>query len=66
MSSRELLVFGDVHADFDALGRVFDLAEERGCEHWICLGDGVGYGDSPAETVAQLRSREGQILRGKQ
>lgn len=50
-----LLVLSDIHADASALERVLEHARPSGWERAVLLGDLVGYGDEPAETLAILR-----------
>ena len=57
------LVFGDVHANLDALDAVLDEGRRHGVEAWLFTGDLVGYGPSPLECIARLRafSERGQL-----
>jgi diadenosine tetraphosphatase ApaH/serine/threonine PP2A family protein phosphatase len=47
-------VLSDVHANLEALEAVLADAEHRGAGDRICLGDFVGYGASPNESMALL------------
>ncbi len=49
------LVFGDVHANLDALDVVLAEGRRRGVEACLFTGDLVGYGPSPLECIARLR-----------
>lgn len=40
-------IFGDVHANQEALDAVLDECQKQGVEKYLCLGDIVGYGASP-------------------
>lgn len=51
-------VISDVHANAVALRAVLDELRRRGAERVLCLGDLVGYGPSPNETLSLLRERE--------
>lgn len=53
-------VHGDVHALRDALARIAELGVER----VACLGDLVDYGLFPGETIALLRDRAVECIRG--
>lgn len=55
MGAMRLLVLSDVHANLPALERAVGDAEERGFDRALFLGDAVGYGAEPAETVRRLR-----------
>ena len=41
------LVFSDIHGNLEALAAVLRLAEKKKIDHYVCLGDLVGYGASP-------------------
>ena len=47
-------VLSDVHANLQALERVFEDAEERGVNVFLNAGDSVGYGPYPSEVVELL------------
>ena len=36
-------IFGDIHANWEALESVMAHAQAEGCTHHVCLGDIVGY-----------------------
>ena len=48
-------IISDVHANENALRAVIDDAVSKGVEMFICLGDVVGYGPMPDETVTLVR-----------
>lgn len=48
------LVFGDVHANLDALDAVLGAGRWRGVDAYLFVGDLVGYGPSPVECVERL------------
>ncbi|MEX2541377.1 MAG: metallophosphoesterase family protein [Trueperaceae bacterium] len=49
-------VISDVHANVVALEAVLDALKRQGADTIVCLGDVVGYGPSPNETIDLLRS----------
>lgn len=49
-------IISDVHANLEALERVLADAAQNGADRVICLGDVVGYGPQPRETLARIRS----------
>lgn len=51
-------IISDVHANVIALAAVLEALEEKGAERIICLGDLVGYGSAPNETVELIRERQ--------
>lgn len=57
-------VLSDVHANAEALRRVLSDAKAFGVESIVCLGDVVGYGPMPAETVELLRGTASLVLAG--
>lgn len=48
-------IISDIHANLEALDRVLADARACGAERIVCLGDVVGYGPRPAETVSRIR-----------
>ncbi len=48
-------VISDIHANAEALRRVLRDAAQNGVQSVICLGDVVGYGPLPAETLTLVR-----------
>ena len=49
-------LISDVHANVLALEAVVEQLKFRGAEKIVCLGDLVGYGPSPNETIEYIRS----------
>jgi len=47
-------VFADVHANAAALDAVLEDALEHGAQHFLFLGDAIGYGPDPAYCVHRL------------
>ncbi|MCX7974208.1 MAG: metallophosphatase family protein [Candidatus Aminicenantes bacterium] len=45
------LVFADVHGNIEALQALLDLAQSEKIDHYLFLGDLVGYGASPNEVI---------------
>lgn len=50
-----ILVFSDIHGNLEALAAVLRLAEKRKIDHYVCLGDLVGYGASPNAVIRAIR-----------
>jgi len=48
-------IISDIHANLQALENVLRDASSRGVERFVCLGDVVGYGPQPAETLRCIR-----------
>ncbi len=57
-------IFGDIHANFEALQAAMADAQEQGCANFVCLGDIVGYGGSPVECLETVRSLGCPVVRG--
>ncbi len=57
-------VVSDVHANLAAFRNVLADARACGAEKVVCLGDVVGYGPLPAETVALAREECAIVLAG--
>src|SRR5438552_6155667 len=49
-------VFGDIHANLEALEAVLKDAQDQRCSHYACVGDIVGYNANPRECLDIVRS----------
>ena len=59
------LIFSDIHGNLEALDAVLKLAENQKIDHYVCLGDLVGYGASPNEIIRVIRRLKPlSIIRG--
>jgi len=50
------LVFADIHGNMEALLSVLKLVQKKRIDHFIFLGDIVGYGASPNEVVQKVQA----------
>ena len=57
-------IISDIHANLTALKNVLADSKAQGVEKIVCLGDVVGYGPLPAETVALARKECFIVLAG--
>lgn len=57
-------VISDLHANVSALRHVLADAAEQGAERVVCLGDVVGYGPLPRETLTLVRQSAATVLAG--
>lgn len=57
-------VFSDLHANEEAFRRALADARACGAERFVCLGDIVGYGPLPAETLRLVRETCSIVLAG--
>ena len=56
--------FADIHANLPAFEAALADAQARGATHLICLGDIVGYGPQPEETLSRVRAVANGCLMG--
>lgn len=57
-------ILSDLHANESALRHVLADARANGAERVVCLGDIVGYGPLPRETLALIRREAALVLAG--
>jgi diadenosine tetraphosphatase ApaH/serine/threonine PP2A family protein phosphatase len=48
-------IFGDIHANLEALTAVMDFCKKQNIDRYLCLGDIVGYGANPDECCDMVR-----------
>ncbi len=63
-SEMKYAILSDIHANVEALRRVLDDAARNAADRIVCLGDVVGYGPLPAETLALVRRTASLVLAG--
>ncbi len=62
---KKIAIFGDIHANLEALHAVLEDAGRQGCEsNYACLGDIVGYNANPAECLELVRSLDCPTVKG--
>jgi predicted phosphodiesterase len=59
-----IAVFGDIHANLEALEAVLDDAKAQQCAEYVCLGDIVGYNANPSECLEIVRAMECPVVKG--
>lgn len=57
-------IFGDIHANLEALEAVLADSDRNSCTHYVCLGDIVGYNANPHECVEIVRAMECPVVKG--
>ncbi len=57
-------LFGDIHANLEALEAVLRDAEAQECDRYACLGDIVGYNANPRECLEIVRSLDCPVVKG--
>ena len=59
------LIFTDIHGNVEAMNTVLEFAEKQEIDHYLFLGDIVGYGASPNKVMEKLQSLEPiSLIRG--
>jgi predicted phosphodiesterase len=53
----KLALISDVHGNLPALEAVLKELDKHSPDHWLCLGDVVGYGPYPSECIDIIRER---------
>jgi diadenosine tetraphosphatase ApaH/serine/threonine PP2A family protein phosphatase len=48
-------ILGDIHSNLDALRAVVSALKDRSIDHWVQVGDIVGYGAEPVECIQLVR-----------
>ncbi len=56
------LIFSDIHSNLHALRVVLRYAKKRAIDRFVLLGDLVGYGANPNETLDLIRQLEPRVL----
>jgi diadenosine tetraphosphatase ApaH/serine/threonine PP2A family protein phosphatase len=49
-------IVADIHSNLEALQAVIEKGQDLGCEHFLCLGDIIGYNANPCECIDLLQS----------
>lgn len=57
-------IFGDIHANLEALQAVLADAVAHQVTHYVCLGDVVGYNANPKECLDLVRKLECPVVKG--
>ncbi len=57
-------ILGDIHGNLSALKTAIRLLESRGVNHFISVGDVVGYGAAPGECIELLRNLGAGVVKG--
>lgn len=57
-------IFGDIHANLEALESVLLDAADMDCTHFTCIGDIVGYNANPHECLAMVKQLECPVVKG--
>lgn len=60
----KIAIISDIHSNVYALSRVIDDIDDQKADTIICLGDLVGYGPHPNETISYIRRKGILCLKG--
>ena len=60
----KIALFGDIHANLEALEAVLADSKEQGCDSYICLGDVVGYNADPLACLEKVRAMGCPVVKG--
>ncbi len=60
----KIALFGDIHANLEALETVLADAKAQGCNSYVCLGDVVGYNANPSECLEIIRQMGCPVVKG--
>ncbi len=57
-------IFGDIHANWEALDAVMDDAAQHDVTHYACIGDIVGYNANPHECLTRIKELACPVVKG--
>jgi diadenosine tetraphosphatase ApaH/serine/threonine PP2A family protein phosphatase len=57
-------IFGDIHANWEALMTVMGDAQEQECTNFVCVGDVVGYNANPTECLEFVKALNCPVVKG--
>lgn len=60
----KIAIFSDIHSCYSKMAAVFNDMEKYRIDQFICLGDIIGYGDQPEETIKLLMEKKVISVRG--
>lgn len=60
----KIAVFSDVHSCYSKMAAVFKDMEKYQVDRFVCLGDVIGYGNQPEETIKLLMANNVISVRG--
>jgi len=59
-----IALFGDIHANLEALEAVLQDASKQGCTDHVCMGDIVGYNADPFACLEIIRTNNWPVVKG--
>jgi predicted phosphodiesterase len=64
LSYMRIALFGDIHANLEALEAVLDDASKQDVNDYVCMGDIVGYNADPAACLERVRAMDCPTVKG--
>jgi predicted phosphodiesterase len=59
-----IALFGDIHANLEALEAVLEDAQNQGVTDYVCMGDIVGYNADPSACLEKIREMDCPAVKG--
>ncbi len=59
-----IALFGDIHANLEALEAVLEDAAKQDVTDYVCMGDIVGYNADPAACLERVREMDCPTVKG--
>jgi len=59
-----IALFGDIHANLEALEAVLEDASQQGVTDYVCMGDVVGYNADPSACLEKVRAMDCPTVKG--
>ena len=59
-----IALFGDIHANLEALQAVLDDAQSQGVTDYVCTGDVIGYNADPVTCLEKIRKMDCPTVKG--
>ncbi|MGA0846744.1 MAG: metallophosphoesterase family protein, partial [Luteolibacter sp.] len=64
LDDMRVALFGDIHANLEALDAVLADAAEQSVDQYVCMGDIVGYNADPAACLERVRAMDCPTVKG--
>lgn len=59
-----IAIFGDIHANLEALEAVLEDSQAQGATDYVCMGDIVGYNADPAACLERVKAMDCPTIKG--
>jgi len=64
ITDMRIALFGDIHANLEALEAVLEDAKSQGVTDYVCLGDVIGYNADPVACLEKIREMDCPTVKG--